>query len=236
MITVSELKEIFEDPEYIVDLSELSSYAESVMQERYMVLLLSKYLYRRHKIKLEKHLPLEQQLEQRDEQGKQKQGIHDLVVDGTKIEFKFHYDFDIHNYLRKELVRYEDRTATNDEFWEAVRTGKTTTWSITPGIYKDVGTKKADIFVWVICARNLNGVKEADLEFINQSDKQEKYNKRNGYGSAAFLKSVNPLLERLLERLKGLRQYSIEEVRISTTGSHFPSTYHLRLCKFERTH
>lgn len=230
MITVREIKEIFEGSKYKGDLSELSSYAESVMQERYMVLLLSKYLYPRHKIKLEKHFPLAQP---------GKHGIHDLVVvepsDETSIEFKFHYDFDVHYYLTKELDKYKGET--DEGFWKAFEKEIHTTWSITPGIYKDVWTKKADIFVWVICERDLSGVKEADLDFINQGVRQQKYeNKLIESGSkesisTKVLESVNSLLERLKRR-----PYSIEEVRISTTGCHFPSTYHLRLCKFERTH
>jgi hypothetical protein len=195
------------------------------MQERPMVYLLSKYLYERgHKFELEQSHPYGE--------GYRK---HDLVVDKTIIEFKFAYDFDIDFYLKKELAKYKPDSL----LWEAVKKGIHPTRSVTPGVYKDVMENKAHIFVWVICARDLrdvvknNEVKDAHGR-INQIEEQLKYNKRNGYGSTEFLKSV----DLLLNKLQGLRPFSMDdEVTITTSPRrHFPSTYYLRLCEFECNH
>ena len=225
MITVREIKKIFESPEYQSDLSELSSYAESIQQERPIVYLLSKYLYPRHKIELEKRLPLEQPVEQ----GKQKRSICDLVVDGRKIEFKFCYDWHIDFYLKKELAKY----TPDKRLWEAVKNPKDIHpgWSVTPHIYKDVLEKEADIFVWIICARDLKDVNRADVRRIADNPQQLKYNGDNP-GSTEFLASV----DLLLNKLQGRRPFSIDKnVEIHTSG-HFPSTYYLRLCEFECNH
>lgn len=216
--TVREIKKIFESPGYLRDLSELSCYAESIMQERPMVYLLSKYLYEQgHKFELEQS--------HKYDKGHRK---HDLVVDKTIIEFKFHYDFDIDSYLRRELSRYK----THKQLWEAVKRRKIhKSWSITPGIYKDVVENKADIFVWVICARNLRRVNKDARSRINQSEEQNNYNKHHKYGSTKFLAPVDSLLG----KLQKLRKFSIDDEVIITTkpSNHFPSIYYLRLCEFE---
>lgn len=223
MITVREIKRIVESPEYQCDLEELSSYAESIMQERPMVLLLSKYLCRQgHKLELE----YRRKLEQKDRYRKQ----YDLVVDGTLIEFKFHYDWHIGVYLEKELAKYKPDSL----LWEAVRDPKKINpgWSVTPHICKDVLEKKPDIFVWIICARNLDDVKDDDLRPINDNHAQKNFNKNgNPYGSTKFLAPVDSLLGKLKKR----RGFS-DEMTIIATDGHFPSTYYLKLCEFERNH
>jgi hypothetical protein len=225
--TVREIKRIFESPEYQSDLCELSSYAESIMQERPMVYLLSKYLWRQDpKIELEKRF----KLEERDKYGRQ----HDLVVGETSVEFKFAYDFDI-NYLVRELAKYKPDSL----LWEAAKEGIHPTRSVTPGVYKDVIENKADIFVWIICARDLSGVNKDDLKDapgrINQSKEQLAYNRKYRYGSTEFLKPVDLLLNKLQDKLQGRGSFSIDEVKIITDG-HFPSTYHIKLCEFECSH
>ena len=208
--TVREIKKIFESPEYLHDLSELSCYAESIHQERPMVLLLSKYLYEQgHKIELEK-------------------GKHDLVVDGATVEFKFAFDWHIDFYLKKELAKYRP----DSRLWEAVESRDIHPgWSVTPRIYKDVLKKGADTFVWIICARDLEGVNPDDLSRIADSPQQLKYNRENP-GSTEFL----ALVDLLLNKLQGRRPFSIDKkVEIRTSG-HFPSTYYLRLCEFECNH
>ena len=208
----SEIKKIFNSPEYLHDLSELSCYAESIMQERPMVLLLSKYLYEQgHKIELEKDK-------------------HDLVVDGASVEFKFAFDWHIDFYLKKELAKY----TPDSRLWEAVEKGIHPGWSVTPHIYKDVHEKEADIFVWIICARDLKGVNPDDRSRIADNPQQLKYNNKYGYDSTEFLKSVDSLLQ----KLQKLRPFSIDDEVIITTkpSNHFPSTYYLRLCEFECHH
>lgn len=216
MTTVcSEIKRVFESPAYRSDLAELSTYAESIMQERPMVLLLSKYLHKQHRIELEQGYPC----------GKG-HGKRDLVIDGTTVEFKFHYDWHIDSYLKTELGRFE----RDGQLWDAVQRKKIhRSWSVTPRVYKDVCEKRPDIFVWAICERNLRPVSnKAALDRICQSKEQLAYNGRKGYGSKEFLKSVGLLLE----KLQGLRPFSIHDLALATNG-HFPSTYHIKLCDFE---
>lgn len=206
MITAKELRAILESPEYVRDLADLSAYAASIKQERPMVLLLAKYLHRRqYRFALE-------------------EGGHDLVVDGTRIEFKFHYDFDIQQRLVKELEKHAG---------DIVEVSKAAhkTWSVIPGIYKDViSPKNADIFVWIICARDLDTLTDEDLKRVCVGRQQKRHNRDNPYGSDRFLLIVDAFLESLQQ----LRKFSVETATIATKGD-FPSSYHFWLCEFAKS-
>jgi hypothetical protein len=207
MITAKELKYRFESPKYKHDLQELSSYAASIKQERPMVLLLAKHFHQQsYKIALEQH-------------------HHDLVVDGTTIEFKFHYDFDIPK-LQKELNKH---VGDIERVWKAAQEGELSkSWSIIPGIYNDICLKRPDIFVWIICARDLSKLTGDDLSSVCLGSRQVNYNEVHPYGPDSALLEV---ADRFLEKLQGFRKFSLETATIATNGD-FPSSYHLRLCDF----
>lgn len=209
MITAAEIRKILDSPEYRRDLEELSSYAANIKQERPMVLFLSKYLYLRdHKLALE-------------------QDGHDLVVDGTSIDFKFHYDFDISHKLQRELTNH---AGSIQRIWKAANAGKLSwTWTVVPGIYKDVCVKSPDIFVWVICARDLSGMNDDDLNRICLGSWQRKYNTYKPCDSSL---DCLALVDSFLEKLRKHRRFAINKITIATRGI-FPSSYHVRVCDFK---
>lgn len=134
MISSHEIKVIFESSELRSGLEDLSSYAANIRQERPIVLLFAKHFWRRrHKFALE-------------------EGKCDLVVDGTRIEFKFHFDSDMRN-LQKELNKFDGDV---ELLWNAACEEKLSrTWTVGPGIYKDVIVKRPDIFARInLCARS----------------------------------------------------------------------------------
>jgi hypothetical protein len=207
MITAKELKTIFESSEYQQDIEALSSYAANIKQERPMVLFLAKYLYQMgHLLALE-------------------QDKCDLVVDGTGIEFKFHFDFDVPE-LEKELKRYNGDV---EMVWKAVREGKLhERWTVTPGIYKDIFVKRPDIFVWIVCSRDLSGLRDDYVRRVCMGDRQRKYNKNNPHSqNGRFLNIVGAFFT----ALKSLRPFLLETATIATAGD-FPSRHYIWMCDF----
>lgn len=201
------IKSIFESPEFKLELEELSSWAANIRQERPIVALFGKYFWRQgHKVVLEKNKC-------------------DLVVDGIRIEFKVHFDADI-PLLEKELNKYAGDIET---LMEAVAAGqKSPTWTICPGVYKDVIIKRPDIFVWILCARDLSRLTEDDLSRVCVATHQRNYNRNRPYElDQEFLETVDTFFEKLQE----LRKFSIEKATTVTNGW-FPSTYHLMICDF----
>lgn len=207
MITAQDIKAVFESSEFRSELEDISSYAANIRQERPIVLLFAKHFWqRRQKIALEKKKC-------------------DLVVDGTRIEFKFHFDYDMLS-LRKELSRYGDDV---EKLMEAVSKKELSrTWTVAPGIHKDVMVKRPDVFVWVLCARDLSGLTKDDVGSVCIGAQQRRYNRSTPYESnRGFLEVADGFLEKLRE----LRSFSLEKATVLTCSS-FPSAYHLRSCDF----
>lgn len=208
MIDAQDIKRLFESSEFRSELEDLSSYAANIRQERPIVLLFAKHFWRRGcKLALEKKRC-------------------DLVVDGTRVEFKFHFDYDMLS-LRKEMDRYGGDV---ERLMEAVSKKELSrTWTVSPGIYKDVIVKRPDIFVWILCARDLGGLTSEELGRVCIGTHQKRYNRDWPYESnLEFLEVADGFLAKLQE----LRKFSLEKATVSTSGG-FPSTYHLRACAFE---
>ena len=207
MITGEDLKAIFESSEFQAELEDLSSYAANIRQERPIVYLLAKHFWRRgYKLALEKNRC-------------------DLVIDDTRIEFKFHFDSDMLS-LQKELNRYGSDV---ERLMQAVSVKElSSTWTVSPGIYKDVIVKRPDIFVWILCARDLGQLTSDDISRVCIGAQQRRYNRDNPYGSnREFLTIADDFLAKLQE----LRKFSIEKTKIITNSS-FPSAYYLTTCDF----
>src|SRR6516164_10769852 len=104
-MTGIELRELFRSDEFQRDLSEMSCYLASIMQERPIVFLVAKYLRRRGcKFDLE------------DKR-------HDLSVDGKRIEFKFHFSF-CETRLEKQLKQLAEYGQDLKGMWKYVLAGK----------------------------------------------------------------------------------------------------------------
>jgi hypothetical protein len=209
MVTAEDIKAIFESSGFKSDLEALSSYAANIRQERPIVHLFAKHFWqRRHKFALEKKRC-------------------DLVVDETRIEFKFHFDYDMLS-LQKELNRYDGDI---EKLMEAVSKRELSrTWTVSPGIYKDVIVKRPDIFAWILCERDLSKLTNDEISRVCIGNHQRKYNRNRPYESnREFLEVADGLLLKLQE----LRKFSLEKATIITNEG-FPSVYHLRLCDFAK--
>ncbi|MBX9679808.1 MAG: hypothetical protein K2X38_13680 [Gemmataceae bacterium] len=186
----------------------MSSYLASIMQERPIVYLIAKCLWRRG-------IPFDLEDEKRD-----------LLVDGKRIEFKFNWDL-CEEKLAKELAKHGGDLAA---MWEQVKTGgiKGASWGVMPKIYEDWCVRKPDLFVWVICSRDVHSVPVDALERMCRGYEQFKVNSRCPYDSSGSgLISVDAFCE----RLRSARPFNMLRESISTRGD-FPSTYHFRI--FER--
>jgi hypothetical protein len=208
-MTAMELRDVFLSPAFKEDLGEMSTYLASIMQERPIVCLLAKHLSRRGK-----KVALEEKR-------------HDLTVDGTTVELKFMF-IPGAKYLEDELKKWPNL----DEMWAAVQAGqKSRTWGVMPKIYKDICCehKRAHIFVWIICSRDLSQVADVDLKRICVGKAQRKLDAICPYKShRKCLSSV----DEFLKKLSAIRPFSVVEEEIATTGE-FPSTYYLRICEFQ---
>src|SRR5262249_38282149 len=103
-------------------------------------------------------------------------------------------------------------------------------WVALPRLYTDMVHKKADVFVWIILARDLSKIDEGDQERICVSSFQRKWNKRYPYSDRTYL----DIADRFLDRIRAEKPFSIIKEEIQTTGD-FPSTYNFWLCEFTST-
>lgn len=133
----------------------------------------------------------------------------DLVVEGKHLEFKFNYD----------------------RVGEVLKGGSTGKWGVRDGIRQDVIDKKPDIFVWIICSRDLSKVAPDELDRICFSREQRNYNRRHPYNSDREFLAV---VDALLAELQAERSFSVLAEEIVTTGD-FPSTYRFKICEFLKT-
>jgi len=214
-MTAEELRAIFVSAEYKQDLEELSSYLASIKQERPMIYCLARFLWKRGRVF---------QLEDKR---------CDLVVDETHLEFKYSFDCDIAK-LENELKRYENKPLK--AMWEDVQARKISkSWRVMPNIYEDMCIKKvrnrlADIFVWIICSRDLRKVSPDARKRICWSREQCKWSESHPYSDRAYLKVADVLLH----QVRAVRPFSTLEEEIVTAGD-FPSVYHFRICDFSKT-
>jgi hypothetical protein len=185
----------------------MSAYLASIMQERPIVYLLAKHLWRKgFKFELE-----------------HKQT--DLVVEGKCIEFKMNY-----NRCEVDLGNTLDRFGDNlSAMWVSVQTGRLNkTWRVGPKIYQDVCIKRPDIFVWIVVSRDLSRIKNDDLARIGLGSEQCQYNSMRPYCSNGDSLVV---IDRFLGLLQKERMFSMHKLDIETIAD-FPSTYHFRICDF----
>jgi hypothetical protein len=210
-MTGTELRDLFLSPEFKQGLEEMSSYLASIMQERPIVYLLAKCLWRRgYKFELE---------DQR----------HDLSLNGKRIEFKFNYDR-CEKALAEELAKCGGNL---NKMSELVLVGEISkTRGIMPRISEDVCVKNPNIFVWIICSRDLSKVAPDDLKRICIAREQQKYNATHPYAAAS---EPLPVVGALLDKLNTIRPFSLLKQAIQTNGL-FPSTYHFRICEFGDGH
>lgn len=206
-ITIKDIKSVLDSIEFMAELQELSSYAANIRQERPIVTLIAKHLWRRgFKVALEKKKC-------------------DLVVSEARVEFKFSFDFDICN-LKKEMDKYKDDLVMimNDVF-EKKMNG---TWSVSPTILKDVVEKRPDMFIWILCRRDISKLTDEELSRVCIAAEQQRYNQRYPFHSneQEFLQIV----DRFLVGLKKFRHFPIEKITIATNNSVPPSVYYFVLC------
>jgi hypothetical protein len=206
-MTGAELLDVFLSSEFKQGLEEMSSYLASIMQERPIVYLLARCLWRQgYKFELEKNL-------------------HDLSLNGQRIEFKFNYNR-CENKLRNEMEEYGNNLKG---MWECVEAGVISkSWGIMPRIYEDVCVRQPDMFVWIICSRDLSKVTREDRKRICLGPAQWRYNKKRPYSSDGERLTV---VDSFLTKLQDIRTFSLLKEDIHTNGD-FPSTYHLRICDF----
>ena len=207
VITAQDIKVILESDEFKNELEELSSYAANIRQERPIVMLIAKHFWRRgHQVALEKKKC-------------------DLVINETRIEFKFSFDSDTLS-LEKELNRFDGNL---EMLMNAVSAKEISgTWTVSPAIYTDVIIKAPEIFVWILCTRDLSKLTDEELSRVCIAAHQQWYNRSRPYESnGKFLEAF----ETLLKKLKELRNFSLEKIARSTNKG-FPSVYYFMVCEF----
>jgi hypothetical protein len=216
-MNAADLGEIIRSQEFRTGLDEISSYLASIMQEAPIKHLLAKCLWKqnKHQYALERNKK------------------HDLTVwlsspssvgNETTIEFKFNYDTCCSEKLAKELPRLVDKTG--DLLDQALT--KFSKWNVVRGIWKDVIKKQPDIFVWIICARDLRALSDADRKRIVNSEPLKKYTHKC---DRDYLAPAQEFLE-FLKKFRPLTALASED--IPTTGD-FPSVYHFRICEFAKS-
>jgi hypothetical protein len=203
-MTGTELREILKSSEFKQGLEEMSSYLASITQERPIVYLLAKCLWKRGlKFTLE------------DDHS-------DLFINEKRVEFKFNFDR-CQKDLIKELDKHGD--VLNAAIFDAAKGN----FGVMKRIYKDVCIKKPQIFVWIISSRDLSNVPKQDRDRICVGKEQCKYNANHPYNPDEG--RLRPA-DLFLEKLRDIRRFSLLKHAIQVNGSLFPSTYHFRICDF----
>jgi hypothetical protein len=209
-ISAEDIKSVILSEDFGNEMQELSAYTANIRQERPIVTLIAKHLWRcGYEVALEKKKC-------------------DLVVGETKIEFKFSFDHDTYN-LKRELDKYKDDLVMimNDVFIKKLNG----TWTVSPAILKDVVEKRPQIFVWILCRRDLSNLSEEELSRVCIASDQLRYNRNQPFRSneSEFLQIVN----RFITKLQEFRNFKLEKITMATNGS-FPSVYYFMLCEFEK--
>lgn len=217
-MTASEFAELIGTAEFNRELTEISSYLASVTQEGPIVHLIAKHLWKSGTTF---------KLEERHQ---------DLMVGSTHFEFKYNLD-KMAMALRKDLARWPDL----NEMWLAYESGrKGKSWSTMAKIYEDVCAKKnkhhPDVFVWIICARDLSHVTDEELQNrrVCMWKDQRKYAKEVRTYSRA-VESIPEVAEFLNRLGKCPRPFKRNTVSVTTQGDLFESTYHFIICDFQNT-
>jgi hypothetical protein len=207
-MTAAELRDILLSPGYRHDLAGISSYLASTAQERPMVHCLAKHLWMRGRTAI--------QLEA---------DRTDLLVDDQRIEFKFNYDCNI-EILEGELARVGARPI-QEVCDEAHLRKDSKGWGVMQKIYDDICRKEANVFVWILCSRDLTGLPDDDRHRVRWWAQQEKYNAKYPYGHRRFL----AVADSFLDTLRATRPFVVLSGEAETVGA-FRSTYHFRICDF----
>jgi hypothetical protein len=220
-MTGANLRNIFLSTEFKTGLEELSSYLASIMQEAPIVHLLAKCLWK------QKHLYALERINR-----------HDLTVwpsplssiqDRTTIEFKFNFDTCAVK-LDKEMMKLRTTLEAVSDGNPPPIQAKGSNWDVIPKIFKDVYEKKPNMFVWIICSRDLQGLDSNALERIVNWKPLKKYRRLHPYQTDCdFLLKIDGLLQ----LLQLVRPCTIETAEVATNG-YFPSIYHFRICEFAR--
>jgi hypothetical protein len=209
-MNAAELRDIFSSSNFKKDLGEISSYLASIAVETPVVHCLAKQLWKSGNYKY--------QVEAKRQ---------DLVVDGKRLEVKSSYDFTVKR-LEGEVQRYGVKACK--EMWQAaLAQRKSIGWSIMLKIYEDVCQKvpATDIFIWVLCARDLSKLEPEDRKRTCMYKPQLDFNLKYGYADQSYLKVVDDFLE----ELTWFRSFSVLKTQVKTKGD-FPSVYSFRICEF----
>jgi hypothetical protein len=127
-----------------------------------------------------------------------------------------------------------ERLAANPDGDAPKKQPKGSNWGVMPRIWKDVFDKKPDMFVWIICSRDLSGIGENHLRrTVNYWKPLKKYRRTHAYKTdREFLVIVDGFLGVLQQLMsQQSRPFSVSTAEIETNG-HFQSTYHFRICEF----
>lgn len=206
-MTATQFRDLLASEEFRHELQQISWYLASVKQQRPIVFALAKLLW-------EQYVPYRLEAD-----------YTDLVADGTKVEFKFTYDFDM-GRLGDELAKADGRP-----LYEVCAVKATHGWVALPRLYADMVHKGADVFVWTIQCRDLTGVTDpTDLQAVCLGKDQKKWNKEFPYGDPHCLS----VADRFLQQVAAERAFGVEKLAIPTgvhpTRRTFPSTYHFWIC------
>ena len=91
------LCKIIESKDFVCELGEINRYAANVKQERHIVSLIAKLLQKQG---------IAPVLEKPNKKVPDKRAKFDLHFDGTDVEFKFYFDFDVKIMTKEESIEY----------------------------------------------------------------------------------------------------------------------------------
>jgi hypothetical protein len=140
----------------------------------------------------------------------------------TTIEFKFNFET-----CSVKLAKEMKKPLGGDPSPIGARGSN---WDVMHKVRKDVIDKQPDLFVWIICSRDLAGLGDNELDRVVNWEPLQKYRRLHPYKTdREFLLTADRFLQ-ILHRERAFTVYSTE---VETNG-YFPSIYHFRICEFTR--
>jgi hypothetical protein len=207
-MTAVDLTEVLSSAEFREQLADISGYSATHSQERPIVFSIARLLWKmKHEFVLEHERT-------------------DLwLIGGARIEFKFNYDTCC-DTLRRELDLFGNdlpSIVTAMKLKEGNR-------GVLHRVYNDICKKKPkpDLFVWIICSRDLSNVDDTFVSYIPDGRLQKRRNAKHQFGTdLEFLRVAN----HFLKLLQSEQNFAVMSIPIETNRE-FRSVYHFFICDF----
>lgn len=238
-INLKTFKNIFQSPEVKEDLTDLSSWARGVKQERHIINILAKYLDK-------KDYNFKMECSKKVEERKYK---YDIRIEDVLVEVKFSFEEDTKFQLEKEIYGTQGKPILKDflgQYLIAIyqreeenkvrkeKKEKPKGWgrNFTALTLIDIFMKKCDYFILIVQSRDIRKIPPKNMETIVASERCISYNEEYKEFGGYNVRQNFSIIDELFESINGVRPFNSAHIEIEATNR-FPSKYHIYILEFK---